>query len=135
MMLQSCFDYASTLEVKPMEVRSSLGGAFYPNLPQNVPLDPFASRAVSGVSNAAAFQEPSQPSEGDIHEMLERTIGLVSMFERNLKFEMIKDAGILQIQVIDSSDGTVVRKIPPDEIVKWVTYIKDKLIDNINVLA
>jgi uncharacterized FlaG/YvyC family protein len=121
-----------------MEVKLPLGGALHPNFSQNAASYPFAPRAVSGVPDVKADraeQKAFELNEGDLHELLQRTIELVSVFERNLKFEIIKDADIVQIQVIDSRDGMVVRKIPPDEVVKLVTYIKNKLSDNMNVLA
>jgi uncharacterized FlaG/YvyC family protein len=128
------------MEVKPMEVKLPIGGALYSNSSQNAASDSFVPRIVSAVvdvqaSKNATGQKAFEPNEDDLHDLLRRTVELVSTFDRNLKFEVIKDAGILQIQVIDSSDGMVVRKIPPDEVVKLVTYIKDKLSDNMNVLA
>jgi uncharacterized FlaG/YvyC family protein len=123
-----------------MEVNLPLGGASYPNPLQSIALDPFVPRIVlAGLdakpAGSVTEQKASEQGEDDLHEILERTADLVSIFDRSLKFEVIKDAGILQIQVIDSSDGMVVRKIPSDEIVKLVTHIRDKLSDNMDVLA
>jgi uncharacterized FlaG/YvyC family protein len=123
-----------------MEVNLPLGEASYPNPLQSIALDPFVSRTVPAeldvkTAESAAERKTFEQNEDDLHEILERTANLVSVFDRNLKFEIIKDAGILQIQVIDSSDGMVVRKIPSDEVVKLVTHIRDKLSDNMNVLA
>jgi uncharacterized FlaG/YvyC family protein len=126
------------MEVKAMEVKLSLGGAFYPNSPRDAALGPSVPRTASAAVDAQASkgvtdQKALELSEDDLRELLQRTVELVSAFDRNLKFEVIEN--VLQIQVIDSSDGTVVRKIPPDEVIKLVTYIKDKLSDNMNVLA
>jgi uncharacterized FlaG/YvyC family protein len=50
-------------------------------------------------------------------------------FDRALKYEVLKDAGIVQIQVIDTSDGSIVRKIPADEIVRFIETLKERLDD------
>ena len=39
---------------------------------------------------------------------------------RHLQYEVIEDAAIVQVSVINSEDGTVVRKVPPDEVVGFV---------------
>jgi len=45
---------------------------------------------------------------------------------RYLKYEVIEDADIVQISVINSADGTVVRKVPPDKNVEFVKKIREK---------
>ncbi|MDR2179019.1 MAG: flagellar protein FlaG [Synergistaceae bacterium] len=121
------------MEVKPvMEVRLSFGDPEH----SARSIDLFVPRGVPAAANARAEKTGVfQLDEGDTRELLQRTVDLASVFERNLKFEIIKDAGILQIQVINSTDGAVVRKIPPDEVVKLVAYLKDQLSANMNVLA
>jgi uncharacterized FlaG/YvyC family protein len=124
------------MKVKPMEIKLPLGDAFYPN--KSADSDLFKSRITSVGANTdkdAAGQAIFQSNKDDLREILEQTIELVSIFERNLKFEVVEDVGILQIQVINASDGTIIRKIPPDEIIKLITHIKDKWSSNINVLA
>ena len=128
------------MEVKPVEVKLQFGGTLYSNSPQGAVSEPFASQVVSAVvgaqpSEGAEDQKALEFNEDNLPELLQRTVDLVSVFDRNLKFEVIKDAGILQIQVIDSRDGTVMRKIPPDEVVKVVTHIKEKMSDNMDVRA
>ncbi|MDR1979942.1 MAG: flagellar protein FlaG [Synergistaceae bacterium] len=123
-----------------MKVELPLGGSPYPNPWRSAASEPFAPQSASGALGAKASGDAAKPKEfeeggNDPREMLERAVGLALGFDRNLKFEIIKDAGILQIQVIDSSDGRVVRKIPADEVVKWVAQIKNMLSDRINVLA
>ncbi len=39
---------------------------------------------------------------------------------RHLQYEVIEDAAIVQVSVINSEDGTVIRKVPPDEVVGFV---------------
>ena len=45
---------------------------------------------------------------------------------RHLKYEVIDDADIVQISVINSADGTVVRKVPPDKNIEFVKKIREK---------
>ena len=49
---------------------------------------------------------------------------------RAAKFEMIEDADMFQLQVIDMTDGRVVHKIPPDEVVRMITYLKEQMLDD-----
>ena len=62
-------------------------------------------------------------------EMMERVADLLSFLDRELKFEAIKEAGLVQIHVIDRRDGSVVRKIPSDEIVELIEIVKERLSD------
>ena len=48
---------------------------------------------------------------------------------------MIDEAGLVQVQVIDTLDGNIVRKIPADEIVKLVSRIRETLDDRLDVVA
>ena len=36
---------------------------------------------------------------------------------RHLQYEVIEDAAIVQVSVINSEDGTIVRKFPPDTVI------------------
>ena len=44
-------------------------------------------------------------------------------FDRSLKFEYRKEANIYQVSVIDTTKDEVVRKIPPDEVVRFMERI------------
>ena len=46
--------------------------------------------------------------------------------KHHLKYDVIEDADIVQISVVKSADGTVVRKVPPDKIVSFVKDIREK---------
>ena len=68
-------------------------------------------------------------------KLLEQTDNLLTAFDRRLRFDVIEEAGILQIKVLDSRDGSVVRKIPADEVVRLVTHIRKKLLKEADVRA
>ena len=75
-------------------------------------------------------------SEG-IEEMLEKALEAVAAMtpRRNLKYEIIKEANLVQVQVIDTDTGAIVRKIPADEIVSLVENIRHILDDRLDVTA
>lgn len=45
---------------------------------------------------------------------------------RHLRYEIIKDADIVQVSVINSEDGTIIRKVPPDKVVGFVKKFREK---------
>jgi uncharacterized FlaG/YvyC family protein len=67
--------------------------------------------------------------------LMDQTAELLSRFDRELKYEVIEDAGVVQIQVIDGRDGRVVRKIPADEVVKFIEGLREQLDDHMDVWA
>ena len=72
-----------------------------------------------------------------MRSVLEKTTDLVSTIapERHLKYEVREEAGLMQVQVIDSKDGRVVRKIPADEIVNLIAHIQETLNKSLDVKA
>ncbi len=48
---------------------------------------------------------------------------------------VIDEAGLIQVQVVDTLDGNIVRKIPADEIVKLVSRIRETLDEWLDVVA
>ena len=60
-------------------------------------------------------------------EMSEQTAELLSMLNREVKFEILDDAGVVQIQVIDAGSGRVVRKIPADEVVRLLELMREQV--------
>jgi uncharacterized FlaG/YvyC family protein len=71
----------------------------------------------------------------DLKKALSQTAELLSIFDRELIFEVLEDVGVVQIQVIDANDGRVVRKIPADEVLKLIRAMKEKIDDRVDVLA
>ena len=70
-------------------------------------------------------------------DFLKKTVDLVDALSmnRHLKFEVIDEAGLVQVQVIDTIDGNIVRKIPSDAIVKLVSRIRETLNERLDVVA
>lgn len=63
--------------------------------------------------------------EQSVKDSVDRANTLATMFDRSLKFEYRKEADIYQVSVIDTAKDEVVRKIPPDEVVRFIENIKD----------
>lgn len=44
--------------------------------------------------------------------------------KRHLRYDVIDDAAIVQVSVINSEDGAIVRKFPPDQVIEFVRTVK-----------
>ena len=117
------------------------------SLPEAPPGEGLSLRRVPGVeakepllpaASADAFANPldNLDKEG-LKDLLKRTTDLVETMapNRHLKYEVIDEAGLVQVQVIDTMDGNIVRKIPADEIVKLVSRIRETLSDRLDVVV
>ncbi len=45
---------------------------------------------------------------------------------RHLRYEVIEDADIVQVSVINSEDGMIIRKVPPDKMVEFARKFREK---------
>ena len=121
------------MEVTPQQsvAFSSIAGTS-----QNVGAESLTPIQASGkvMPDSTADRENFEQKE-ILRDVLKKTADLLSIGDRGLKFEMIEDADLYQLQVIDMTDGRVVRKIPPDEVVKMITHMKEQISDHVDVLA
>ena len=120
-----------------MEVRLPVGAAFnnvksvaVARATRNVGVESFASTTIS----QAGKQDDSEQTDV-LRDVINRTADLLTTYDRALRFEMVEDADMYQLQVIDMTDGRVVRKVPPDEVLKMIAHLKEQICDNIDVLA
>jgi uncharacterized FlaG/YvyC family protein len=72
-------------------------------------------------SEAAPEQRPV--SEDQVRDAVDHANKVASAFDRTLKFEYRKEADVYQVSVIDTAKDEVVRKIPPDEVVRFMERI------------
>ena len=86
---------------------------------------------------ANAEKEQGGLTKDDEKHLLEKTLELVELIapRRHLEYEVIEEANITQVQVVNTDDGSVVRKIPSDETVKLVEQIRAMLADRFEVEA
>ena len=45
---------------------------------------------------------------------------------RHLKYEVIEEAEMVQVSVVNNSDGAVIRKFPPDKVINIAVKIREK---------
>ena len=64
-------------------------------------------------------------AEEDLKDAVDQANDISVMFDRGLKFEYRKEADIYQVSVIDTAKDEVIRKIPADEVVRFIERIKD----------
>ena len=116
------------------------------SLPEAPPGEGLSLRRVPGAEakevlppRAASGDVPPDPlvgldKEGQ-KELLRKTADLVEAVtpNRHLKYEVIDEAGLVQVQVIDTTDGNIVRKVPADEIVKLISRIRETLNERLDV--
>ena len=78
---------------------------------------------------AQAEQDENGLSREELKAVLEKTMELAELMSprRHLEYEVVEEADMVQVQVVNSDDGTVVRKIPSDEIVDLVKQIRQIL--------
>jgi flagellar protein FlaG len=107
----------------------------------------FSANAWAWMSKAGSFDPENtsdsrsvrELSEEELKNVVKRAADLVSALDIRLKYEVIEDAGVVQIQVVNVRDGQVVRKVPADEVVKLIARFKEQLsdrtADHVNVWA
>ena len=74
-------------------------------------------------------------SREDLKAILEKTAEISKIFnsKRKIKYEVIEEADLVQVQVIDTDSGDIVRKIPADDIVELVKKLHDMLSERLDV--
>ena len=97
--------------------------------------DAAVNAAVSAIDAAAApVDEMDKNAQKDV---LERTLEVVRLLapDRHLKYEVIDEVDMVQVQVVNTNDGNIVRKIPADDIIALVKHIHKTLSDRLDVKA
>ena len=89
-----------------------------------------ATAAAPGRTGAPQHEANTQPdrtppNEEVVSRAVDRANRLSAAFDRGLKFEYRREADIFQVSVIDTSKDEVVRKIPPDEVVRFIERVRD----------
>ncbi len=82
-------------------------------------------------------QEKDTLSREALKDVLDKTLEVVDLLtpHRHLEYEVIEEADIVQVQVVNTDDGSIVRKIPGDDIVKLVEQIHKVLSERLDVKA
>jgi uncharacterized FlaG/YvyC family protein len=109
----------------------SSGGAVQSKI--ETPL-PSSAGVVKGPGDEAKAEVEAYGRE-TLSQLMEKAADLLSLFDRELKYEILEEAGVVQVQVIDARDGRVVRKVPSDEVVKFIEALRNKIDDRVDVWA
>ena len=83
--------------------------------------------AVAPAGREEVVREQELPDEKQIRAALEKAEKMAGIFDRNLKFLFRKEADVYQVEVIDASRDEVVRKIPPDEMIRFIGRINEMI--------
>ena len=78
-----------------------------------------AARAINGGEEHVAVQEES------VLKAIDQAQEMAKIFNRSLNFRYLKEADRYQVEVVDESNGEVIRKIPPDEIVGFIEHVNE----------
>lgn len=70
--------------------------------------------------------EPALVKEG-LASAVRKAEEMARIFDRSLRFEYVEEAGMYQVHVIDTVRDEVIRKIPPDELIRFIAYINEML--------
>ena len=81
-----------------------------------------ALRRVPERKNAPHNKLNKQEKQKDQEHQINMSVG-----KRDLEFKFADDADMHQLRVIDRSDGSVIRKIPSDEALRIIAFLKEKM--------
>jgi uncharacterized FlaG/YvyC family protein len=125
-----------------MEIKLPKTPSPIPPVLENIQMG-FDKEASATPSAETVLPRQTRHNEGDadvfdretLSGLVEHTADLLSMFDRELKYEILKEAGVVQLQVIDGRDGKIVRKVPADEVIKFLKAMKEQIDDRVDVWA
>ena len=89
------------------------------------PRKPDYKKIAERISREQARSQQNEQRAEKADEIQDKIIDKASEM-RHLKYEVIEEAGIVQISVVSSADGTIVRKVPSDEIVNFLEKIREE---------
>ncbi len=99
--------------------------------PENSAVLPKGNPPPSALSLLTASSENAETSSLDLdaitlEEALKKAEEVARTFDRGLHFRFREEAGRYQVEVLDlNDDNKVIRKIPPDDVVKFVAHVRE----------
>ena len=93
------------------------------------------SKPPENINKNTDNDKDNELSREDLKAILEKTAEISKIFnsKRKIKYEVIEEADLVQVQVIDTDSGDIVRKIPADDIVELVKKLHDMLSERLDV--
>ncbi len=87
--------------------------------------------AAPKTERAGGEAEPAKKKEEADKKLLEEAVEkanrTMETYNTELQFVMHEESGELMVKVIDSRDGSVIREIPPEYVLRLVAHIKKML--------
>lgn len=84
--------------------------------------------AKSDISMLAEIGVPrSQYTPDELDQAIDKINNTMEAYYTNLSFEKHEESGEIMVKVINRDDGTVIREIPPEQILNMVAYFKELL--------
>ena len=85
------------------------------------------SEKEQSISAKSVKKNDAQRDGAQMEHLLDQAEKMTKVFGRNLKFRYRKEADVYQVEVIDAESKEVVRKIPSDEMVRFIENINEML--------
>jgi len=64
-----------------------------------------------------------------------QTTEFLLMLGREVRYEVLENVRVVQFEVLDASDGKVVRKVPTDEVIRFLELMKERIDGRVDILA
>ena len=94
-----------------------------------VPQSSVAQKEVVSSVNASraknSGEEHTAVLEENVLKAIDQAQEMAKIFNRSLNFRYLKEADRYQVEVVDESNGDVIRRIPPDEIVGFIEHVNE----------
>ena len=104
-----------------------------PPIPQQrVPDHSQATSVPPQVKQAVSEKTKAEPEKQAVNEQdsltaIEQANKLMELFNRDLRFEMHRESGVVKISIVSRNDGKVIKQIPPDSVLDMISKVKDML--------
>ncbi|MBR1672007.1 MAG: flagellar protein FlaG [Fretibacterium sp.] len=105
---------------------------------KNIELGKLQPETAAGIEGKVQpEQEQNGLTKDELKDVLDKTLEVVDLLapRRHLEYEVVEEADIVQVHVVNTDDGSIVRKIPSDAIVKLVEQIHKILADRFEIEA
>lgn len=98
---------------------------------KTAPAGPERPGARGELERADAGERPAQRNEEVDKKLLEEAVEkanrTMETYNTELQFVIHEESGELMVKVIDSRDGSVIREVPPEYVLRLVAHIKRML--------
>lgn len=114
------------MEIKTETTRNPVIFPSKPEKPVKTPDELKKSTVRDTVKQQAEAKENKKVE--DVVQALEGSLEkMKGVLRSDLKFEIVREAEIVVVKIVNKENGEVVRQIPPEEIVKLLTHLNEVL--------